>query len=207
MATDFRPRRPDGPARGQAEYINWKEAPAMGSHMHNLAATSSGGGGSYTFLIVIVVLFGLLYFVMIRPQRNRQRQAQQMQNTVQPGQRVRTTAGMYATVVDADDQDVVLEVAPGVHMRFLRRAVMETLPDDDGSAGPEMASTGTAGTDAADGTFPEHTPEDTAAGSTPDGPAPAEHLNGSAPGSAAPGTTGTGSTAADHTAQDERTAD
>jgi preprotein translocase subunit YajC len=206
MATDFRPCRPDGPARGQAEYINWKEAPAMGSHMHNLAATSSGGG-SYTFLIVIVVLFGLLYFVMIRPQRNRQRQAQQMQSTVQPGQRVRTTAGMYATVVDADDQDVVLEVAPGVHMRFLRRAVMETLPDDDGAAGPEMASTDTAGTDAADGTFPEHTPEDTTAGSTPDGPAPAGHLNGSAPGSTAPGTTGTGSTAADHTAQDERTAD
>ena len=171
----------------------------MGRHMHYLAASSSGGG-SYTFLIVIVVLFGLLYFVMIRPQRNRQRQAQQMQNTVRPGQRVRTTAGMYATVVNADDQDVVLEVAPGVHMRFLRRAVMETLPDDDGTAEP-------AGTDTADSTFHEETPEDTTAGSTTDASAPAEHLNGSAPDSAAPGTTGTGSTAADHTAQDERTAD
>ena len=42
---------------------------------------------------------------------------------------------MYATVVEADDQDVVLEVAPGVQMRFLRRAVLETLPDDDGTAG------------------------------------------------------------------------
>ena len=101
--------------------------------MHYLAASSSGGG-SYTFLIVIVVLFGLLYFVMIRPQRNRQRQAQQMQNTVQPGQRVRTTAGMYATVVEADDQDVVLEVAPGVQMRFLRKAVLETLRDEIGRA-------------------------------------------------------------------------
>ena len=70
---------------------------------------------------------------MIRPQRNRQRQAQAMQNTVQPGQRVRTTAGMYATVIEADDQDVVLEVAPGVQMRFLRRAVMDVLPDDDGT--------------------------------------------------------------------------
>ncbi len=169
-------------------------------NMHDLAATSSGGGGSYTFLIVIVVLFGLLYFVMIRPQRNRQRQAQQMQNTVRPGQRVRTTAGMYATVVNADDQDVVLEVAPGVHMRFLRRAVMETLPDDDGPAEP-------AGTDTADSTFHEETPEATTAGGTADAPAAAEHLNGSAPGSGAPGTTGTGSTAADHTAQDERTAD
>lgn len=161
-------------------------------NMHNLAASSSGGG-SYTFLIVIVVLFGLLYFVMIRPQRNRQRQAQQMQNTVRPGQRVRTTAGMYATVVDADDQDVVLEVAPGVHMRFLRRAVMETLPDDDGAAG----------TEAADSSFDEQgSPEDTAAEGATDGQPASEHLNGSSPGS-----TGPGSTAADHTAHDERTAD
>lgn len=168
-------------------------------NMHYLAASSSGSG-SYTFLIVIVVLFGLLYFVMIRPQRNKQRQAQAMQSTVQPGQRVRTTAGMYATVVEADDQDVVLEVAPGVRMRFLRRAVMETLPDDDGTAGPDMD-----GTDAASSSFDE--PEDTTAEGSTDGPAATEHLNGSSPGSTGPGSTGPGSTAADHTAQDEHTAD
>jgi preprotein translocase subunit YajC len=170
-------------------------------NMHYLAASSSGGG-SYTFLIVIVVLFGLLYFVMIRPQRNKQRQAQAMQNTVRPGQRVRTTAGMYATVVDADDQDVVLEVAPGVHMRFLRRAVMETLPDEDGTSGLDLDGTDTAGTDAADSSFDEPgSPQGTAAEGTTDAPA-SEHLNGSSPGSTPPG-----STAADHTAQDERTAD
>ena len=88
-----------------------------------LAASSSKGSGSYTFLIVIVVLFGLLYFVMIRPQRNRQRAVQEKQRQVQPGQRVRTTAGMYATVLEADDEDVLLEVAPGVHIRFLRHKV------------------------------------------------------------------------------------
>jgi preprotein translocase subunit YajC len=166
-------------------------------NMHFLAASSSGGG-SYTFLIVIVVLFGLLYFVMIRPQRNRQRQAQQMQNTVRPGQRVRTTAGMYATVVEADDQDVVLEVAPGVQMRFLRRAVSETLPDDDGTDGTEAAGSSFDETDS---------PEDTLAEGSTDGPAATEHLNGSSPGSTGPGSTGLGSTAADHTAQDKRTAD
>ena len=202
MATDLRPGRPNGPARGQAELINWKEAPAMGN-MYLAAAKSSSG--SYTFLIVIVVLFGLLYFVMIRPQRNRQRQAQQMQSTVQPGQRVRTTSGMYATVVEADDQDVILEVAPGVRMRFLRRAVLETLPDDDGTAGPDLDGTG-----AASASFDE--PEDTAAGGTTDGPAATEHLNGSSPASTGPASTGpasTGpaSTAADQTAQDEHTAD
>jgi preprotein translocase subunit YajC len=96
-----------------------------------LAATSSTskGSGSYIFLIVIVGLFGLLYFVTIRPQRNRQRAAAQTQRTVEPGARVRTTAGMYGTVVAVDDQDVVLELAPGVEVRFLRRAIMDVVPD------------------------------------------------------------------------------
>ena len=93
------------------------------------ASTSKSSGGSYLFLVAIVVLFGLLYFVTIRPQRNRQRAAQQTQREVMPGSRVRTTAGMYATVVSVEDQDVVLELAPGVEVRFLRRAIMDVVPD------------------------------------------------------------------------------
>jgi preprotein translocase subunit YajC len=103
------------------------------------AASKSSSGGSYLFLVAIVVLFGVLYFVTIRPQRNRQRAAQQTQRTVEPGARVRTTAGMYATVVSVDDQDVVLEVAPGVEVRFLRRAILDVVPDpmDIPDTGPE----------------------------------------------------------------------
>jgi preprotein translocase subunit YajC len=161
--------------------------------MHYLAAAKSGGG-SYTFLIVIVALFGLLYFVMIRPQRAKQRKVQEMQSQVQPGQRVSTTAGMYATVVESDDQDVLLEVAPGVEIRFLRRAVLDVLPDDDGMAG----------TDAPDPTFHEQdSPADVSSEATTDAPVATtehsngtEHQNGSGPASAA-----------DHTAQDERTAE
>ena len=106
-----------------------------------LAATSSTskGSGSYLFLVAIVVLFGLLYFVTIRPQRNRQRAAAQTQRTVEPGARVRTTAGMYATVVEVDDQDVVLEVAPGVEVRFLRRAILDVVPDPSAMEAEEPA--------------------------------------------------------------------
>jgi preprotein translocase subunit YajC len=91
------------------------------------AATSSGG--SSTFLILIVVVFIGFYFLLIRPQRNRQRKVMQQQNTVLPGARVRTTAGMYATVVVVDGDDVVLEVAPGVEARYLKKAIMEVLSE------------------------------------------------------------------------------
>jgi len=95
-----------------------------------LAATSSKSGGSSAVLLLgLVVLFGVLYFVMIRPQRRRQQQAMQTQRNIEPGARVRTTAGMYATVVAVEDQDVILEVAPGVEARFMRRAIMDVVPD------------------------------------------------------------------------------
>ena len=101
-----------------------------------LAATSSSSKGNpYLFPIIILALFGLLYFVMIRPQRNRQRQAMQTQNEVMPGSRVRTTAGMYATVVSVEGDDVVLEVAPGVNVRYMRRAIMNVVPDSPGDTG------------------------------------------------------------------------
>lgn len=101
----------------------------MGNEILAAASTGKSSGGSYLFLVAIVVLFGLLYFVTIRPQRNRQRAAAQTQRTVEPGARVRTTAGMYGTVVEVDDQDAVLEVAPGVEIRFLRRAIMDVVPE------------------------------------------------------------------------------
>src|SRR5205085_7312364 len=81
------------------------------------------------------------YFLMIRPQRRRQQQVQQQQRTVAPGARVRTTAGMYATVVAVDGDDVVLEVAPGVETRYLKRAIMEVIAPGEqpetGDAEPE----------------------------------------------------------------------
>jgi len=95
------------------------------------AASKSSGSGSLNILLIIVVLFGVLYFVMIRPQRNRQRKAQEQQNTVTPGTRVRTTAGMYATVVGVDGDDVILEVAPGVEVRYVKRSIMQVLPDEE----------------------------------------------------------------------------
>jgi preprotein translocase subunit YajC len=96
-----------------------------------LAATKSSSSSSLSFLLIIVVVFGLLYFVMIRPQRNRQRQAQQQSRQVGNGSRIRTTAGMYGTVVDSDNDNVLVEFAPGVQIKMMRRAIMNVVPDDE----------------------------------------------------------------------------
>ncbi len=100
----------------------------MGSVASNAAAAAKSGS-SPTFLIIIVVIIGLMYFLVMRPGRKRQQRTQQQQNQVQPGARVRTTAGMYATVVAVDGDDVILEVAPDVEVRYMKRAVMEVIGD------------------------------------------------------------------------------
>jgi preprotein translocase subunit YajC len=72
----------------------------------------------------------VFYFLLFRPQRKRQQQAAQMQRQIQPGQRVMTTAGMLATVIATEDNEVVLEIAPGVEARFVKQAIGQVIPDD-----------------------------------------------------------------------------
>src|SRR5579859_5257242 len=99
-------------------------------------AASKSSGSPLTFPILIVLVFVGFYFLMIRPQRRRQQAVQQQQRTVEPGAQVRTTAGMYATVVEVDGDDVVLEVAPGVEVRYLRRAIMEVITPAEEAGAP-----------------------------------------------------------------------
>jgi hypothetical protein len=84
---------------------NSEGCPAMGTaHVlavtHLLAATATKkSSSSFSFLLIILVVFAGLYFVMIRPQRNRQRAAQQNQKQADIGARIRTTAGLYGTII------------------------------------------------------------------------------------------------------------
>ena len=123
-----------------------------------LAATSKSSSGTNLLpIIVIVVLFMLVYMMFTR--RNRARQAAQRQNAVVPGTRVRTTSGMYGTVTSVEgNNDVMMEVAPGVHIRVMRQAIVP-LPGD-------TSTTGTTG-NTANGSEPA--PEPTAEGVGSDG--------------------------------------
>ncbi|MCX4473224.1 preprotein translocase subunit YajC [Micromonospora sp. MW-13] len=72
---------------------------------------------------MIALLFGVMYFMMIRPQQKRRREAEQMQSAIAPGDEVVTIGGLYGTVAGVDDETVLLEVAPGVQTRYARPAI------------------------------------------------------------------------------------
>ncbi|MEV1289892.1 preprotein translocase subunit YajC [Micromonospora sp. NPDC049679] len=87
------------------------------------AAQSGGGAGSFMPILMIALLFGVMYFMMIRPQQKRRREAEQMQSSIGPGDEIVTIGGLYGTVASVDDETVVLEVAPGVQTRYARPAI------------------------------------------------------------------------------------
>jgi preprotein translocase subunit YajC len=133
---------------------NWKDAPLMGNMFLATTSSSTKGGFNASYLILIAIVVAGFYLLMIRPQQRRRQMAMQQQSSVQPGARVRTTAGMYATVVDVDGDDVVLEVAPGVEVRYMKRAIMDVV-----SSGEEPEETEETLADSTEDADDDETPE------------------------------------------------
>lgn len=82
-------------------------------------------------LLLPVLLIAVFYFLLIRPQQRQRKQMQEMQQTLAVGSQVMTGAGLLATVVAVDDDEVLLEVAPGVTNRYVRRAVVNVISSPD----------------------------------------------------------------------------
>jgi preprotein translocase subunit YajC len=95
--------------------------------------------------LILFALPVLLLFLMFNSQRKRQRAAEQLQASLQPGQQVVTTSGMFAHVVRLEDAAAVLEIAPGVHVRWDRRAIGSVV--SDGAPGGALEAAGTTSAD------------------------------------------------------------
>jgi preprotein translocase subunit YajC len=92
---------------------------------------AAGGGGGTAGIIFPLLLIGLLALLFLS-QRRRSRAVQDVQRHLRPGMNVMTTAGLYAEVQAVEDDQVHLEIAPGVVCRFARAAVARVL-DPPGS--------------------------------------------------------------------------
>ena len=75
----------------------------------------------------LLFAFGLMWLVMIRPQQRRMRQHQALVSSLELGDEVLTSSGLYGTVASIEDDMVGLEVAPGVSVRVLRSSIGQRL--------------------------------------------------------------------------------
>ncbi len=70
-------------------------------------------------LIIYIVIFGaIMYFLMIRPQKNEQKKAAAMLNALEIGDYVLTTSGFYGTVIDIQEDTVIVEFGNNKNCRI-----------------------------------------------------------------------------------------
>ena len=77
----------------------------------------------YGIIFFIVAIFGLMYFVLIRPQRRRQKEHQQLVEELNRGDRVVTAGGIYGQIESISDDSVVIKVESGATMRVAKGSV------------------------------------------------------------------------------------
>ena len=98
------------------------------------------------YVIILIAVFGLMWLLLIRPQRRRQLQQARMQDEIDVGDDVLTAGGIHGTVREIDGEIVHVEIAPGTTVRLDRRAVaavaQETEPEPGKLPNPEQTVPG-----------------------------------------------------------------
>ena len=80
-------------------------------------------------MFVLVGAFG--FFFMIRPQKKRLNEQQEMFNSLQPGSRVVLTSGVFATIAHVAETQMIVELAPGVEVTILKQAIIRLAKPDE----------------------------------------------------------------------------
>lgn len=91
-------------------------------------AAETGALGSFTMLIPLILMFVIMYFLMIRPQRKKQKAEEKMRNSIQIGDEILTIGGFYGRVVSIKEDSLVIESA-GDHskQKIARWAIQQNM--------------------------------------------------------------------------------
>ena len=89
-----------------------------------LTATDAAAGGMGSTIIMMVAMLGIFYFMLIRPENKRKKEAEQMRSSVRKGDKITTIGGIIGTVVDVKENNIVIETsADQVRIEFAKWAI------------------------------------------------------------------------------------
>lgn len=107
--------------------------------------------------IFIIILFAVAWAVLILPKQRELKRHNALIAALQVGDEVMSGSGLYGTVVQLAEDTVVLQVAPGVEIKFARRAIAAKVPPTpvvDSTTAADTAPLGAIGDDSSEGTEP-----------------------------------------------------
>ena len=86
--------------------------------------TTGAGTGMGSTIMMIVLMIAIFYFLMIRPENKRKKQAEEMRNSLKKGDWLTTIGGVYGRIVSITDRTVVIETSEDrVRVEFLKSAI------------------------------------------------------------------------------------
>ena len=92
--------------------------------LHFLAETTAAGGGLLGMLPMIAAMLAVMYFMLIRPENKRKKEAEQLRSNIKSGDKVTTIGGIVGTVVDVKGDTFVMETsADQVRIEFAKWAL------------------------------------------------------------------------------------
>ena len=98
-----------------------------------LFAQSAPGGGSLLWTLGPLVLIGaIFYFLIIRPQRQREKDRQEMIGAVETGDEITTIGGVHASVVKVEDDSILADVGSETRIRFDKNAIASVGGEEPG---------------------------------------------------------------------------
>ncbi len=100
------------------------------------AGADGGQGSGLQAIIPLVLMFGIFYFLLIRPQQKKAREQKEMLNELKRDETVVTTGGIYGKITGVTDTIITLEIAPNVRIKVTKssiagKASTEGKPADD----------------------------------------------------------------------------
>ena len=85
---------------------------------------TAAGGSGMTSILMIVVMLAIFYFLLLRPENKRTKQAEEMRSSLKKGDWITTIGGVYGRVVTITDRTVVIETSEDrVRVEFLKSAI------------------------------------------------------------------------------------
>jgi len=90
-------------------------------------AANAGAGNGFGMFIPMILVFGIFYFLMIRPQQRKEKERQKMNAELRAGKRVIFSGGILGTVTEAKETTFIIEIASGVKIEVSRTAVSEVI--------------------------------------------------------------------------------
>lgn len=97
--------------------------PVTGTNATGTEGESSTFDSMWPMIIIMVVFFAFIYFMMIRPQRKRQKEQETMLQGLHKGDKVITAGGIYGTIESISDDSVIIKVESGAMMRVNKGSV------------------------------------------------------------------------------------